>query len=82
MPEELTAAYRIFDGSPTAFAEIMRRAVEVRLRVADLAKMFEVSESTIMRWSRGEVRPRPRIQRTIVAHVGSIQGAPADHRPY
>ncbi len=36
---------------------------------SDLAKEFEVAETTVHRWAQGETAPHPKLQRMVIAHV-------------
>jgi len=39
-----------------------------------LAKQFEVAESTVERWAKGVVKPRPRIQLQVIQFILREQG--------
>ena len=48
------------------FAEIVRNCIEVGLKPSILSNEFEVSESTISRWSRGKSSPVKLVRRAVV----------------
>ena len=64
-----------WDGSSDAFAEIVTEALDVLgVYQHDLAREFEVAESTVSRWAHGVARPHPRAQKQIVRAIKKRAG--------
>jgi ribosome-binding protein aMBF1 (putative translation factor) len=67
---ELTVACSTWDGSGTAFADIVRGALAcVGLDQHELATLFQVADSTVSRWASGTARPHPRLQKRVIAAI-------------
>ena len=59
-----------WDGSREQFAQIVNGATAyLGLTQVDLARIFQVSGSTISRWAKGHAEPHPRVQQYVVATV-------------
>jgi len=75
MASKLRAACEAWDGSSSAFAAIVAESLRsLGLYHRDLAREFQVAESTVSRWASGVARPHPRIQRLVVASLSRRAG--------
>jgi ribosome-binding protein aMBF1 (putative translation factor) len=53
------------------FALIVQNSFDVLgLYQRDLARDFEVAESTVSRWAKGVAKPHPHVQRLVIAWIG------------
>lgn len=56
--------------NPVEFARILQESFTILgLYQRDLARDFEVAESTVSRWAKGTSRPHPQIQRHIIGWI-------------
>ncbi len=70
-PKELADTCIRWDGSSAKFAAVVAAALRDSggLTQKDLAREFEVADSTVSRWSNGVARPHPLIQKLIVKFI-------------
>lgn len=65
--------YKISNPDPTSpeyFAGAVKIALyEYGLSVPEIAKTFEVADSTISRWASGIAVPHPRLQQKILSYI-------------
>lgn len=59
-----------WDGSSDGFAAIVANALDtLGVYQHDLAREFQVANSTVSRWANGVACPHPRVQKLIVASI-------------
>lgn len=53
------------------FADVLQQSLLLLgIYQSDLARAFEVAESTVSRWAKGIARPHPAIQKLVLAWIG------------
>lgn len=67
---ELKKLCAAWDASSNGFAAIVAAALDVLgVYQHDLAREFQVADSTVSRWAHGVARPHPRAQKLIVGAI-------------
>jgi hypothetical protein len=69
-PDDLKVLCASWDGSTEAFRHIVAEALHtLGVYQHELARSFQVADSTVSRWASGVARPHPRLQRLIVTSI-------------
>lgn len=63
------------EARPSPFSRAVKDAMRQGLRSAQIARAFEVSLSTVFRWSSGTIRPRVATQRRVLAELPRLLSA-------
>lgn len=67
--EELVTNCTDWKPAKLSFCDVIGAALTLGNSQRELAREFEVAESTVSRWARGVARPHPRLQLQIVKSV-------------
>lgn len=71
--DELIETCTDWDGCPWYWSEVVHMSISlIPNLVKNVAKEFEIAESTVLNWSKGYGNPHPLIKRQILNHISKL----------